>query len=158
MNDVAKTDPIAEPALQERPRRSLGRLKLVSTLIVVACLGAVAFGGWLLSQRSPAGAAGAAGGRGRAAATVAFATVAREDIPIYLEALGTVTPIASVTVRPQVSGVVSEILYHEGQMVERGQPLALIDPRPFQLALDQAQGNLTRDEALLDNARVHSRA
>jgi multidrug efflux system membrane fusion protein len=158
MNDVASPIAPAEPALREPGRRSLGRLNLVSTLIVLACLVAVAAGGWFLAHHSAAGGPGGAGGAGanraRTAATVAFAPVVRADIPITLDALGTVTPIATVTVRPQVSGVIAQILYHEGQMVEVGQPLAQIDPRPFQLALDMAQGNLTRDEALLDNARV----
>jgi multidrug efflux system membrane fusion protein len=85
---------------------------------------------------------------------VAFGVASRMDIPIRIEALGTVTPIAMATVRPQVSGVVQAIYYQEGQVVERGQPLVLIDPRPFQLALNQAEAQLARDEASLDNARV----
>ncbi len=55
-----------------------------------------------------------------------------------MEALGTVTPIAAATVRAQVSGVLTDIFYTEGQTIERGKPLVRIDPRPFQLALDQA--------------------
>jgi multidrug efflux system membrane fusion protein len=58
------------------------------------------------------------------------------------------------TVRPQVAGTVQEIYYQEGQTVQRGQPLVQIDPRPFQLALEQANAQLARDEAELDNARV----
>jgi multidrug efflux system membrane fusion protein len=85
---------------------------------------------------------------------VAFGVASRTDIPIRVEALGTVTPIAMATVRPQVSGVVQAIYYQEGQLIERGQPLVLIDPRPFQLALNQAEAQLARDEASLDNARV----
>src|SRR6185436_971132 len=71
-----------------------------------------------------------------------------------VEALGTVTPIAMTTVAPQVSGVVQAIYYQEGQSVQRGQPLVQIDPRPFQLALDEAAAAVARDEASLDNARV----
>jgi len=83
-----------------------------------------------------------------------MAKATRADIPITLSALGTVTPIAAATVRPQVSGVLAQIFYQEGQMVERGQALVQIDPRPFRLALDQAIGQLARDEAQLANARI----
>jgi multidrug efflux system membrane fusion protein len=85
---------------------------------------------------------------------VAFAVAARADVPIKVEALGTVTPIATAVVRPQVSGVINDIYYQEGQTVKSGQPLVQIDPRPFQLAIDQAQAQLARDDAELDNARV----
>jgi multidrug efflux system membrane fusion protein len=65
-----------------------------------------------------------------------------------------VTPAATVTVRPQVSGVLTRIAFREGQMVRKGDVLVEIDPRPFQLALEQAQGNLARDQAQLENAKL----
>jgi multidrug efflux system membrane fusion protein len=68
--------------------------------------------------------------------------------------LGTVTPAATVTVSPQVSGTITQILFREGQMVRKGQALAVIDPRPLQMALLQAQGALARDQAQLANARL----
>jgi multidrug efflux system membrane fusion protein len=135
--------------------RPVGRSRFVSLLVVVLCLGALGGLGWYLSHRNATrGPTDGFGARGRPTATVAFAVAARADIPIRVEALGTVTPIAMATVRPQVSGVVQEIYYQEGQTVQRGQPLVQIDPRPFQLALDQATAQLARDEAELDNARV----
>ena len=70
-------------------------------------------------------------------------------MPITLDGLGTVTPAATVTVTPQVSGVITQILFKEGQMVKKGQALAVIDPRPLQMSLLQAQGNQMRDEAQL---------
>jgi multidrug efflux system membrane fusion protein len=76
------------------------------------------------------------------------------DIPVVLDALGTVTPAVTVTVRPQVSGVVTQVLFTEGQMVRKGQLLAVIDPRPFEIALQQAIGARLRDEAQLENARL----
>jgi multidrug efflux system membrane fusion protein len=91
---------------------------------------------------------------GRPVTTVGVATAEKSDVPIILESLGTVTPIAAVTVRPQVSGVLTQVLFTEGQMVKRGQVLAVIDPRPFEAALLEAEGMLTRDEAQLDNARI----
>jgi multidrug efflux system membrane fusion protein len=80
--------------------------------------------------------------------------VVHADIPIYVDALGTVTPSATVTVTPQVSGVLTKVPFQEGQMVKAGQLLATIEPRPFELALMQAQGQLQRDEAQLDAANV----
>jgi multidrug efflux system membrane fusion protein len=76
------------------------------------------------------------------------------NIDVTLDALGTVTPLATVTVRPQVSGQLRRIAFQEGQLVKAGDLLAEIDPRSFQAALDQARGQLARDGALLANARV----
>jgi multidrug efflux system membrane fusion protein len=71
-----------------------------------------------------------------------------------MEALGTVVPQATVRVRPQVSGVLQQVLFQEGQMVRSGQLLAVIDARPFEMAVMQAQGQRLRDQAQLDNARI----
>lgn len=85
---------------------------------------------------------------------VATATATTGDIDVRLPALGTVTPLATVTVKTQISGQLQQIGFKEGQLVKRGDFLAQIDPRPYQAALEQAQGNLRRDQALLANARV----
>ena len=76
------------------------------------------------------------------------------DFGITIEALGTVTPLATVSVTSEVSGKLVQIFYQEGQMVKAGDPLAEIDPRPYENTLHQAQGQLLRDQALLDNARI----
>jgi multidrug efflux system membrane fusion protein len=95
------------------------------------------------------------GGRGRRpSTTVGVATAFPSDVPITLDGLGTVTPAATVTVTPQVSGVITQILFKEGQLVKKGQAIAVIDPRPLQMSLLQAQGNQLRDEAQLDNAKL----
>jgi multidrug efflux system membrane fusion protein len=78
----------------------------------------------------------------------------KADIPIWLDALGTVTPSATVTVRPQVSGVMKQVMFKEGQMVHVGQLLAVIDARPFEMAVMQAEGQRLRDQAQLDNAKL----
>jgi membrane fusion protein, multidrug efflux system len=85
---------------------------------------------------------------------VGVAKVGTGDVPITINALGTVTPLATVTVHPQINGPLVKITFTEGQIVKAGELLALIDPRPFQAALDQAQGQLKRDQASLANAKV----
>ena len=94
------------------------------------------------------------GGGGRAPTTVGIARAALGSIPIQVSALGTVTPIATVNVNARVSGQLDKVGFVEGQMVRKGQLLAQIDPRPFQVAVQQAQGQLLRDQALLRNAQL----
>ena len=100
------------------------------------------------------GAAGAGGGGPNSAVAVAVATVASGDLMVRIPALGTITPLATVTVKTQISGTLQKILFKEGQLVKEGDPIALIDPRPYEATLDQAQGNLKRDQALLVDARL----
>jgi multidrug efflux system membrane fusion protein len=100
------------------------------------------------------GAGGGAGGRGGPATTVGIAAAEKMDIPVVMDALGTVVPQATVRVRPQVSGVLQQVLYKEGQMVKKGDLLAVIDPRQFEMALQQALGQRLRDQAQLEAARV----
>jgi len=101
------------------------------------------------------GGAGRGGRSGRGpAATVGVATAEKADLPVTLDALGTVTAAATTTVRPQVSGILQKVLFKEGQMVKAGQVLAQIDPRQFELQLMQATGQRERDEAQLENARL----
>jgi len=100
------------------------------------------------------GPGGPFGGRGgRNITTVGVAAAEKADLPIVMNALGTVTATATVTVRPQVSGVLQQVNFKEGQMVKAGQVLALIDPRQYELALMQSSGQLQRDLAQLENAR-----
>ena len=99
---------------------------------------------------------GGGGGRGgmNGPLTVGVASVTTADIPITINALGTVTPLATVTVHPQINGPLVRIAFTEGQTVKRGDLLVQIDPRPYQAAVDQADGQLKRDQALLANAKV----
>jgi membrane fusion protein, multidrug efflux system len=85
---------------------------------------------------------------------VAVATVSRADVPLRLTALGSVTAFNTVTVRPRVDGQLVDASFREGQFVKQGDRLAQIDPRPFQVQLEQAEGQLARDQAQLSNARV----
>ena len=144
-----------------RTDRKISRRKSVigSVLALVALL-ALGWLAWYLTHPNlpagggPARTAGQGGPGGPPAVTVGVATAERADIPVELEALGTVTAAATATVRPQVSGVMQKVLFTEGQMVNAGQVLAIIDPRQFEIAVMQATGQRQRDEAQLENARV----
>ena len=85
---------------------------------------------------------------------VGSAPVTQGDIKVTLNALGTVTPLQTVTVKTQINGQLTQVFFSEGQAVHKGDPLAEIDTRPYALALEQAQGQLARDQALLKNANV----
>ena len=85
---------------------------------------------------------------------ISTATAHKGDIGIYLNALGTVTPVYTVTVTSRVQGEITQVYYHEGQMVQKGDPLIEIDPRPYQAALTQAEGQLAHDQAVLNEAKI----
>lgn len=85
---------------------------------------------------------------------VAVNSVGRGDFPIYLTGLGTVTALRTVDVKPRVDGELVRVHFAEGQWVKEGELLAEVDPRPFQIQLQQAEGQLLRDEALLKNAEI----
>jgi membrane fusion protein, multidrug efflux system len=107
-----------------------------------------------LLQVPSAAAAGPERGAAAAPVPVAAATVSRADLPVRLSALGSVAAFNTVTVRPRVDGQLTRLAYREGQFVRQGDLLAQIDPRPFQVQLEQAEGQLARDQAQLANARV----
>ncbi len=137
------------------PRRSR-RGWLWFALLVLVAAGAYYF--W--SKRTPApadggkGAAGASQKKGFGAIPVVAAKARKGNIPVYYVNLGGVTPIYTVTVKSRVDGQLMEVHYKEGDIVQKDGPLIEIDPRPYEAALTQAQGQLIRDQALLDNARI----
>ena len=96
----------------------------------------------------------AARGQGRVV-PVQVAPVERRDVPIYLDGLGNVVALRTVTVKPQVDGRLDKVLFTEGQAVKKGDVLAQIDPRPFQIQLKQGEGALARDQALLHDNQVN---
>lgn len=132
-------------------------MKRLRTLLGIGLgLAIVAGAGWYVSQ--PGSAPPARQGAGRfamnAAVPVGLAAVAKGDIPITIRALGTVTPISTVNVKTQITGQLMDIYFKEGQMVKQGDLLALVDPRPYDVALQQAIGQQQKDEALLKNAQA----
>ena len=142
------------------PRTVSRKAQILGGAIALAVLVGIVWLAWSLMNAPKTGGEGGFGGPGGGggrrgpASTVAVATATQTDLPVVIEALGTVTPAATVTVRPQVSGTITQVLFKEGQMVRAGQVLAQIDPRQFEMDLMQAQGALTRDEAQLAAARV----
>lgn len=154
----APTTPAGDAMAEAPARKGLSRrAKIISWVVALAVIAGV-----LVLVTGIAGGAqddarqnnrwGGPGGRPMTTVGVAAATAI--DLPVTLEALGTVTPAATVTVRSQVSGVITRIHFREGQMVRRGQTLATIDARPYAAQLTQAQGAAVRDGAALDNARL----
>lgn len=95
---------------------------------------------------------GGRGGQGPASITAGQSKTG--DINIFVDALGTVTPVYTVTIYSQITGRVMKVYYTEGQMVKEGDPLIDIDPRPYQATLTQAQGNLEHDQGLLAQAKI----
>src|SRR5437763_9839875 len=151
---VRVDEPLVRPAqpggvVSHPPRRSWGR-QLLWLLLVAAIVGAAV---WYFPrpQTQPK-----EGGRGQAGAPVPIGVspVEKGDMPVTLSQLGTVTPLAMVTIKTQLSGYLVQIGFQEGQMVKKGDFLAQIDPRPYQVALEQAQAQLAKDQALLKNAQV----
>jgi len=165
--EVIAIDPMTDVTPAREPRRLSRTARLLGALIALVALAGLGWLAWDLTHEptataagGPGGPRGGGGGGGRGPGggtpptTVGTAVAERTDIPVMLEALGTVTPAATVTVRPQVSGVLKDVMFHEGQMVKAGQLLATIDPRMFEMSVQQASGQRLRDEAQLENARL----
>jgi multidrug efflux system membrane fusion protein len=121
------------------------RIRLV---LGAAAVAAIAFFAWLLepAHANPQHAAGPA------AVAVTTAVVQRQNVPVYLQGLGTVQAFYTVKVTAQVNGQLTAVAFREGQQVKKGQLLAQIDPRPFQAALDGARAALAKDDAQLAGA------
>jgi multidrug efflux system membrane fusion protein len=133
----------------------------------ILILGVIAVGVWYFRSSRTASqaansAAPAAPGKGKGAAgagsfavPVIVATAQRGDLPVYFNGLGTVTAFNTVTVRSRVDGQLVSIAFKEGQFVHQGDVLAQIDPRPFQVQLEQAMGQLAKDQAQRRDAEVN---
>jgi multidrug efflux system membrane fusion protein len=128
-----------------------GRRRWILWAPVVALAGILLYaGGWMFSERRAVGQ-GPPVSRG---APVIVTAAKQGDIRVYLTGLGTVTSLYTATILPQVSGQILQAPFKEGDIVKKGALLVLIDPQPYEAALLQAQGQLERDKALLEEARV----
>jgi membrane fusion protein, multidrug efflux system len=146
--DFIRTQPLDRPVKRKRPKSKTGRrLGLLLLLVGAAVLG------WWLFNRQPATRSGRVNPYANAMPVVA-APVVRGDIDITLNALGTVTSLATVNITSQISGYLMNVNYQEGEVVKKGDLLVEIDSRPYELALKNAEGALERDQAMLQSAEL----
>ncbi|HMD66868.1 MAG TPA: MdtA/MuxA family multidrug efflux RND transporter periplasmic adaptor subunit [Stellaceae bacterium] len=141
---IRPTDVVSRPSRRSRLRW------LFWVLLVLAIIGAVVWYYPRPENQPKTGGRNQFGGP----VPVGVATVQKGNMPVTLTGLGTVTPLATVTVKTQINGYLTEVAFQEGQMVKKGDFLAQIDPRPYQVALEQAEGQLAKDQALLKNAQL----
>ena len=144
--------PVTKSA-QRRPSRA--RWLWVPVLVVLG-VGAWYFWPKIAATGSTARSAPSKGGKkgGLGVVPVVAAKARKGDIAVYITGLGSVTPVYTVTVKSRVDGQLMKIHYNEGAVVREGDLLLEIDPRPYQVQLEQAEGQQARDQAMLDNARV----
>jgi len=152
-NDEVQVQPSISPGLPgKEPKR---RWWVWLLALAVLAYGAYRIRkGMVASQAANVTAPGSAPGRNFGAVPVVVAQASQGDIGVYFTGLGAVTPIYTVTVKSQIAGYLMEVLYKEGQIVHKGDLLAQVDPRPYQVMLEQAEAGLARDMANLENAKV----
>jgi multidrug efflux system membrane fusion protein len=136
----------APPPLIKKPSGSRAGTIVGLIVLIAIAVGAYELVGWMRS--------GAPTTRGQPPQSVGAATIGTGDIRIIVNALGTVTPIATVTVQTQIDGQLTEVAFTEGQTVKKGDFLAQIDQRPYQLLQAQYEGQLARDQGVLAQAQV----
>src|SRR5271168_590179 len=136
---------------RQPPARKGGFVRILVYLILICGLGFVVWRIYTNQKAQQAQAQAEAAEMMSRPVPVQVAAVEQKPMPIFLTALGTVTPYMSVTVKARVSGELEPVKFTEGQMVRQGETIMEIDPKPYQAALDQAKGTLVHDEALLKN-------
>src|ERR1700683_5233373 len=156
MQSLEKQKPFIGPDHQiaaPRPPRRRRVLHLVLWLLLLLAL--ILLGAVLLRRHENAEKAAAAlANRPAPGIAITTATAKKGSIGVYLDAIGTVTPVYTASITSQVTGMIVAVHYTEGQLVEKGDPLVDIDPRPYRATLLQAQGSLERDENVLAQAQM----
>lgn len=145
---VESRRPATDEPPRSTPQKSLWWIWLLAAALILA---AVVYYRHNSAQRAKNGADPAVTVR---PIMVSTATAKQGDIGVYIDALGTVTPVYTVTVTSRVQGQITNVYYREGQMVRKGDPLLEIDPRPYEAAVTQAEGTLAHDQALLNEAKI----
>jgi multidrug efflux system membrane fusion protein len=152
---------------EHKPQRTKGKRRgIIWILFFLIIAGVTGYAVWRAGQPGaiPQQAQGFGGGRGRGRGgrgggglgpvPVVTAKVKRADVPVYLNGLGNVSGFYTATVKSRVDGQLMKVNFNEGDLVKEGQVLIEIDPRPYQVQLEQAQGTLAHDQALLDDAKL----
>src|SRR5215467_934109 len=150
VNEPARRAADARGTVSERPRRRSRLRPFLWLLLIFAIIGAAV---WYFPRPHPE-AKNTTRPVAGAPVPVGVALVKKGDMPVMLSQLGTVIPLAMVTVKTQISGYLTEVAFQEGHMVNKGDFLAQIDPRPYQVLLEQVQAQFAKDRALLKNARL----
>jgi multidrug efflux system membrane fusion protein len=153
-SDVERPGVTLPPEIRNVGGNPRGWRGFVRPGVVLLLLIALGYFLWRHFAAGPPAAGTTSGSSGAQVVRVVTAAAHAGDIPVYISGLGAVTPLYTITITSILSGPLLEVYYTEGQMVQRGQLLAQIDPRPYQAMLTQAEGALARDQALLANARV----
>jgi multidrug efflux system membrane fusion protein len=145
----------SESYLQQPPaRKGSGGVRIVIYVVLVAFVALVVWKIYQTQQTAKSQASSAAAALAGRAVPVQVAAAVERPMPIFLTALGTVTPYMSVTVKARVSGELEPVKFTEGQQVRQGETILVIDPSPYKAALDQAKGTLAHDQALLKDAQA----
>ncbi len=142
---------------QQQPAHKGSWVRIVVYLVLITALGLVVWRIYQNKKQTAAASAQQAAALLNRPVPVQVTATEQKPMPVYLTALGTVTPYMSVTVKARVSGELEPVKFTEGQQVRQGQVIMVIDPRPYKAALDQAKGTLAHDEALLKDAQAEFR-
>jgi multidrug efflux system membrane fusion protein len=139
---------------EEPPTSKKGWVRILIYLVLVCALGFIVSRIYQNQKQNAANTASQAAALQSRPVPVQVTAVEQRPMPIFLTGLGTVTPYMSVTVKARVNGELLPVKFTEGQQVRQGQTIMVIDPKPYQAALDQAKGTLAHDEALLKDAQA----
>ena len=137
-----------EPVVKAR-RFTATRIGIGLIVVALLALGAYQIARWVTAAKAPTGRVAVS-----ATQSVGASTVVTNNVPVVVNALGTVTPIATVTVQSQISGYLTKVAFTEGQPVQKGQLLAQIDDRPYVILKAQYEGQLAHDQGLLSQAQM----